>query len=599
MATFTWRGGSGNWTDSNWSESSYPGYSDIAVIGGTGTYTVNGGQVVGVQGVTLSDPAVTLVAPGILVVGGTLQVSAGTLSLDTGGGTSISAALLDNGGTILSDGLGANASIISAGDIVNSGQIVVSGDRLTLGSLSSSLENSGTIAVANHGTLHLDAATLDSTSITLASGASVTLDAMSSATGGGAIRFTDGTAATLTIRTTNAGWQTLPSTIENFQAGNTIDLPDLAYTGSDWAYQNGTLTLPDQGYAIPLELAGAGTVSVGDDGSGRIAITTDAPCFAAGTRILTKRGMVPVEALRPGEPLALARGGTAPLVWLGYRRVDCRRHPRPHDVWPVHIAPGAFGANRPRRDLWLSPDHAVFFAGALIPIRYLVNGATIVQEPADGVTYWHVELPRHGVLLAEGLACESYLDTGNRGAFANAPGAVMMQPDFALRIWETQSCAKLVREGPGLARARRRLLRRATALGHLMTDDPDIRILADGRQLLPHVQGRLFGCRLPEATRRIQLLSRSGVPAHMCPDEASTQRLGIAVSQLWLDGREVSLDSPGLSNGWYDREAEAFWRWTDGNAELMLPNARVLIFEMAMTGIYWRGGANVAEPLVA
>jgi hypothetical protein len=36
------------------------------------------------------------------------------------------------------------------------------------------------------------------------------------------------------------------------------------------------------------------------------------------------------------------------------------------------------------------------------------------------VTYFHVELPRHDVVLAEGAAAESYLDTGNRSAFANA-----------------------------------------------------------------------------------------------------------------------------------------------------------------------------------
>ena len=39
------------------------------------------------------------------------------------------------------------------------------------------------------------------------------------------------------------------------------------------------------------------------------------------------------------------------------------------------------------------------------------------------MTYWHVELAAHTVLYAEGVPAESYLDTGNRGAFANG-GAV-------------------------------------------------------------------------------------------------------------------------------------------------------------------------------
>jgi hypothetical protein len=92
----------------------------------------------------------------------------------------------------------------------------------------------------------------------------------------------------------------------------------------------------------------------------------------------------------------------------------------------VRVAAHAFGADRPHRTLWLSPDHAVFLAdqAALVPIRYLLNGSTVAQVPMAEVTYWHVELDRHAVLLADGLPAESYLDTGNRAGFANAGDAV-------------------------------------------------------------------------------------------------------------------------------------------------------------------------------
>jgi Hint domain len=55
----------------------------------------------------------------------------------------------------------------------------------------------------------------------------------------------------------------------------------------------------------------------------------------------------------------------------------------------------------------------------LIPARYLVNGATIVQEFRDWISYYHIELESHGVVVAEGLGAESYLDTGNRTGFGN------------------------------------------------------------------------------------------------------------------------------------------------------------------------------------
>jgi len=194
------------------------------------------------------------------------------------------------------------------------------------------------------------------------------------------------------------------------------------------------------------------------------------PCFAAGTRIATERGEVMVQDLNPGDGVRLAEGGTAPVVWLGHRRVQCRRHPRPADVQPIRIAAHAFGLGRPHRDLWVSPDHAVFVEGVLLPVRYLLNDATIRQEDVATVTYWHVELPEHAVLLAEGLPAESYLDTGNRPAFANGGGVTAAHPDFSRAVWQRQGCAPLVTEGPARDLVYRRLIAQALALGWGLRD---------------------------------------------------------------------------------------------------------------------------------
>jgi hypothetical protein len=149
-----------------------------------------------------------------------------------------------------------------------------------------------------------------------------------------------------------------------------------------------------------------------------VAVVGTMPCFAGGTRIMTRQGEVPVENLREDDCVVTATGAFRPIRWIGHRRIDCRRHPRPREVRPVRIAAGAFASGAPHRPLHLSPDHAVWCGGALIPIRYLVNGTTIAEADADEVTYWHVELDTHAVLLADCAAAESYLDTGNRTAFA-------------------------------------------------------------------------------------------------------------------------------------------------------------------------------------
>lgn len=184
-------------------------------------------------------------------------------------------------------------------------------------------------------------------------------------------------------------------------------------------------------------------------------------CFASGTHIGTEFGEVAVEDLREGDSVRTLLDGTAaPIIWIGHRRVDCEHHPRPEQVWPVRIRAGAFGPDQPFRDLFLSPDHAVYVDDVLIPVKYLINRTTIAQVPVDEVTYYHLELPDHDVMRAEGLLVESYLDTGDRSNFADGGGAMRLFPDFGTRsldpatVWEAKGRAPLVVRGPELEAAR-------------------------------------------------------------------------------------------------------------------------------------------------
>ena len=309
-----------------------------------------------------------------------------------------------------------------------------------------------------------------------------------------------------------------------------------------------------------------------------------AACFVAGTHIATPAGATTVEALRVGDRVTLARGGEAHVIWLGYRRIDCRRHRQPRAVHPVRVRAGAFAEGVPVRDLLLSPDHAVFLDGAMIPVRYLVNAATIVREPVDVVTYFHVELARHEVLLAEGLACESYLDTGNRRAFTNGGPAVMQHADFARDARARDGCAPHVSSGPRLAAARARLLVRAEALDHLRDDDAALRVFADGMPVAL-VAGVAA---LPAGTRVVRLRSRRFVPCeHGVNDDPRC--LGVAVARLALDDAALPLDDPLLPEGWH--AAEESLRWTDGDAAVMVQGARTLRLDVLRLGRYWADDA--------
>jgi hypothetical protein len=255
-------------------------------------------------------------------------------------------------------------------------------------------------------------------------------------------------------------------------------------------------------------------------------------------------------------------------------------------VCPVRVQAHAFAPGMPHRFLLISPDHAVYWHGALIPVRYLINGATIRQAAAAEVVYYHVELDAHDILLAEGLPAESYLDTGNRSAFANGGGAVLAHADFALGVWQREACAPLVAAGPKLALAKRHLLDRAAALGHAQTGDPDLRLLADGRPVHATRDGAGWRVRLPRGARSVRVLSRGFVPAQLCIDGDDHRRLGVAIGALAIDGRALALDDPRLITGWH--ACEATLRWTDGDAAILVEGARDLELHLALAGLYWQ-----------
>jgi Hint domain len=254
--------------------------------------------------------------------------------------------------------------------------------------------------------------------------------------------------------------------IDNFGTGDTIVVTGFVATGS--SYTNGTLTL---GGAPPVNLDMPGltfadvlvTVNgVTNTTTVTIGTPTPPPCFALGTRIRTARGEVAVEALRAGDEVIGARDGTPKRVrWIGRRRLKISAHPEPTKVWPLRVAAGAFGPRMPSRALFLSPDHAVWCDGELIPVKYLIDGDAIRQVACEEVTYFHVELERHDVLLAEGLPAESYLDTGDRDTFDNGGLPLRLHPAFAIRTWEAAGCAPLVVTGPEVERVRAVIAARA------------------------------------------------------------------------------------------------------------------------------------------
>ncbi len=236
-----------------------------------------------------------------------------------------------------------------------------------------------------------------------------------------------------------------------------------------------TLALPNQGTGTTNQTLNIWQNAAGDtialNNAGFDTISPTYVCFASGTRIATARGEVAVEDLRVGDLVVTAQRGTAPLqpvVWIGHSQANIARHPDRAAVAPVLIKAGALSAGAPNRDLRVSPDHAMFLDGRLVPAKHLVNGTSIVQQLwCPEVTYWHVELPAHGLLVAEGAVSESYFDDGNRKHFDNHAITTLFK-DFASERangrYAEAACYPLLEGGEALDRIRLRLAQRAMDL---------------------------------------------------------------------------------------------------------------------------------------
>ena len=322
----------------------------------------------------------------------------------------------------------------------------------------------------------------------------------------------------------------------------------------------------------------------------------DTACYVEGTRIATERGPVAVERLRRGDRVQTVLGrGYAPVIWTGRREVRCAAHPRPREVWPVRIAAGAFGTGLPVRDLLVSPGHALFVDGALVPAAALLNGATITQPPCERVRYHHFELPAHDVALAEGLPAESYVDAGNRDSFSDGK-VVRAIPDFMPSRAEARRCAPWLHDTPALQPLRARLRARAVLLGHRDSDDARLRIEASpGGGSLPaeaRPNGPGLVATVPAGVTSLRLVSLTAVPAEQLAASGDCRRLGVAVSRIVLDGVELPLHDPRLGLGWHD--VEPGFRWTAGRAAITLPGvARPRRLEIVTAPMlrYWQPAA--------
>jgi autotransporter passenger strand-loop-strand repeat protein len=254
--------------------------------------------------------------------------------------------------------------------------------------------------------------------------------------------------------------------IENFTSGDVID--DKVLNGGTVSYSTNTAgdlvatltgTSGTATVSAVLEFTGITSANfvVGSDGANGTELTYVA-CFCEGTRILTHSGEIAVEDLAIGDRVVTVDGAVEPIRWIGRRTYAGRGLTGRTHLLPIRIKAGALADATPKRDLLISPLHAMLIDGVLVPAHALVNGTSIVRETTDLVRYVHIELAQHDAVWAEGAASETFVDDDGRFIFQSSEGEAVSGPERVLY------CAPRVEQGFALETIRRRIAERASLI---------------------------------------------------------------------------------------------------------------------------------------
>ena len=143
-------------------------------------------------------------------------------------------------------------------------------------------------------------------------------------------------------------------------------------------------------------------------------------CFTPGTMIDTPSGPRLVEELQEGDQLQTRDSGAQDIQWIGARRMTGARLFAMPELRPIRIRAGAFDIQRPDQEFLVSPNHRMLVKGivardlfntseVLVSAKDLVNGSTVTRDTqVKEVTYIHLMLPSHEIVLANGVETESF-----------------------------------------------------------------------------------------------------------------------------------------------------------------------------------------------
>jgi|GEM_PF-4919784 len=186
--------------------------------------------------------------------------------------------------------------------------------------------------------------------------------------------------------------------------GNIIGLSGFVFDGPVPPF-NETLTLTSSAnvdYAIT-------------DFSNLATAPTPPVCFTDGTLIRTITGDRLVETLVPGDLVETRDHGFQPIKAISRTDMEFKGAMNQEKFKPISIRAHALGNGLPERDLCISPQHRVLMRDETDQSELLVAAKSLVTKPGirvmkgkRSVSYIHIVLEQHEILISNGTATESF-----------------------------------------------------------------------------------------------------------------------------------------------------------------------------------------------
>jgi hypothetical protein len=261
--------------------------------------------------------------------------------------------------------------------------------------------------------------------------------------------------------------------------------------------------------------------------------------LCGGNLVLTDIGILPVSMVSKENALLSIRGERIPVISNTSLAAKSGRK----GVSTVSFDKGAFDQECPRQSVAIPAQQTVKFAGALVTAAQVVNGATVTNDRMDAVNVYTLELAIPGEIEVSGLTV-----VAQHAGIDSAPAVAVQN-------------------------VRQHFLRYALQNGWQYTEDPSVQISVENSIVRSISNNNIFEIQKPHSV--FQIHSRSAVVAEQNPESDDQRRLGVLITAIHADGKNVPIDSDYFRTGFHglERSGKQLFRWSDGNSTLKLPFA--------------------------